>query len=158
MPISDDDTLGSLYFNQLFPMGVEAMVESVDLVRDGKAPRVEQDHSLATYEGWCRGDLVRVNWHMPTQQTWNLIRGCNPAPGAFTFFEDTKVNLFDSRKINEATSVQPGQVTSVSDEGIAVATSEGQILIQRLRAEGGKKVPAAEWAAEAGIKAGARFR
>lgn len=156
--ISDDDTLGSIYFDKLYPMGVDAMLESVDLVRDGKAPKVEQDHSQATYEGWCRGDLVRVNWHMPMQTTWNLIRGCNPAPGAFTTFEGTKVSLFDAEKIHEAKSVQPGQITDISDAGVAVATSEGQILVKRLRADGGKKVPAAEWAAEAGIKAGARFK
>ncbi len=156
--ISDDDTLGSLYFDQLFPLGVQAMLESVDLVRDGKAPRVDQDHSKATYEGWCRGDLVRINWHMPTQVTWNLIRGCNPAPGAWTTFEDTRVSLFDSRKVHEAKSVQPGQVLAVGDAGIHVATADAQILVERVRPEKGKKVPAAEWAGAVGLKAGARFK
>ncbi len=156
--ISDDDTLGSLYFNHLFPMGVEAMMDSVDLVRDGKAPKVAQDHSKATYEGWCRGDLVRINWHMPTQVTWNLIRGCNPAPGAWTTFEDAKISIFDCKKIDEAKSVQPGQVVALGDDGIQVATSQGQILVARLRPEKGKKVPAAEWAASVGLKPGARFK
>jgi methionyl-tRNA formyltransferase len=158
VPISDDDTLGSLYFNHLFPMGVQAMLESVDLVREGKAPRVDQDHSKATYEGWCRGDLVRINWHLPTQTTWNLIRGCNPQPGAWTTFEDTRLNVFDSKKVHEAKSVQPGQVVAVTDAGIQVATSQGQILIERLRPEKGKKVAATEWAAEVGLKPGARFK
>jgi methionyl-tRNA formyltransferase len=156
--ITDDDTLGSLYFNKLFPMGVEAMLESVDLVKEGKAPKVDQDHSRATYEGWCRGDLVRINWHLPTQTTWNLIRGANPAPGAWTTFEDTKINIFDSKKVDGALSVQPGQVVAIADEGINVATSEGQIQVQRVRPDKGKKVPAAEWAAEVGLKVGARFK
>ncbi len=182
--ISDDDTLGSLYFDQLFPLGVQAMLESVDLVRDGKAPRVDQDHSKDTYEGWCRGDLVRegkaprvdqdhaaatyegwcraehvaINWQMPLQTTWNLIRGCNPAPGAWTTFEDTRVSLFDSRKVHEAKSVQPGQVLAVGDAGIHVATADAQILVERVRPEKGKKVPAAEWAGAVGLKAGARFK
>lgn len=156
--VTDNDTLGSLYFNQLFPLGVEAMLEAVDLVRDGKAPKIAQDHSKATYEGWCRGDLARINWHMPTQTTWNLIRGCNPAPGAWTTWEGDKVFLFDARKIADAKSVQPGQVIDVTDAGIAIATSEGQILIERLRADKGKKMPAAEWAAEVGLKPGKRFK
>ena len=156
--ITDDDTLGSVYFNKLFPLGVEAMMESVDLVRDGKAPKIDQDHSKATYEGWCRGDLVRINWHLPTQTTWNLIRGANPAPGAWTTYDGDKVSIFDSEKINEAKSVQPGQVTSISDDGVAVATAEGQILVKRLRPEKGKKVTAAEWAAEVGLEVGARFK
>ena len=156
--ISDDDTLGSLYFNSLFPMGVQAMMEAVDLVREGKAPRVPQDHGKATYEGWCRGDLARINWHMPTQTTWNLIRGCNPAPGAWTTFGDAKIALFDCRKVAEPLSVQPGQITAISDAGVQVATADGQILVERLRPETGKKVKAAEWAAENGIEVGKRFK
>ena len=157
--ITDDDTLGSLYFDKLFPMGVEAMLESVDLVRDGKAPKFEQDHSKATYEGWCQGDLVRINWHMPTQATWNLIRGCNPAPGAWTTFEGGKVAVFDGTKIAEAKSVQPGEVTRVGDDGVQVATADAQILVRRVRPEGSrKKVAAAEWAGEARLGVGSRLQ
>ena len=156
--ISDDDTLGSLYFDKLFPLGVEAMLESVDLVRDDKAPKIPQDHSEATYEGWCRGDPVRINWHMPTQATWNLIRGCNPAPGAWTTFDGGKIAIFDSVKVGEARSVQPGQVTRVGDDGVQFATADGQILVKRVRAEGGKKVAAAQWAGEAGLGEGSRLK
>ncbi len=155
--IGDEDTLGSLYFNQLFPLGIEAMLESVDLVRDGKAPRVEQDHSRATYEGWCRRDLVRINWHMPLQSTWNLIRGANPQPGAWTRFEETTVAIFDCEKILKPKSVQPGQITDVSDESITVAAADGQLRIKRLRPDKAKKVEAGEWARETGLKKGARF-
>ena len=157
--IADDDTLGSLYFNRLFPLGVESMLESVDLVRDGNAPKIEQDHSQATYEGWCRGDLVRINWHMPTQVTWNLVRGCNPAPGAWTTFDGGKVAVFDSAKVGEARSVQPGEVTGVGEDGVQVATADAQILVGRVRPEGSrKKVAAAEWAQEVGLGVGARLR
>ena len=155
--ITDDDTLGSLYFGKLFPLGVEAMLESVDLVRDGKAQKVPQDHSKATYEGWCRGDLVRINWHMPTRTTWNLIRGCNPAPGAWTLWEGARVAVFDSVRVPEAKSVRPGEITRIGDDGVQVATADGQILVKRVRPEGGGKVPAADWAKEAGLAVGTRF-
>ena len=156
--ITDDDTLGSVYFNKLFPLGVQAMLESVDLVRAGSAPKTEQDHSKATYEGWCRAEQVRINWHMPTQSTWNLIRGANPAPGAWTTFNGDKVSIFDCKKVPEAKSVQPGQIMDIGDDGVLVATSEGQILLQRVRADGGKKVAAADWAVEAGATVGKRFK
>ena len=156
--ITDDDTLGTLYFNQLFPMGVQAMLEAVDLVREGKAPKIDQDHSKATYEGWCRGDLARINWHMPTQVTWNLIRGCSPAPGAWTTYQDDKIFIFDSKKLHEAKSVQPGQIVAIGDHGIQVATAEGQILVERVRADKGKKITAAEWAEQVGLQVGKRFK
>jgi methionyl-tRNA formyltransferase len=52
-PIGPNDTLGTVYFDRLFPMGVDAMMESVDLVKAGKAPRINQDETKATYEGRC---------------------------------------------------------------------------------------------------------
>ena len=155
--ITDHDTMGSLYFDKLFPLGVEAMLESVDLVREGRAPKIPQDHSKATYEGWCRGDPVRINWHLPTRTTWNLIRGCNPAPGAWTTWGGGKVAIFDSVRISKARSVQPGRITRVGDDGVQVATADGQILVKRVRPEGGGKAPAADWAREARLVEGGRF-
>ena len=155
--ITDEHTLGTLYFNHLAPMGVDAMLEGVDLVRDGKAPKLEQDHAKATYEGWCRHELVQVNWHMPLQTTWNLVRGSDPAPGAWTTFEDATVKIHDGEKIAEAKSVQPGEVTAVDDQSVTIAVADGQLRVKRVRPEGAKKMSAGEWAASAGIKIGARF-
>ena len=155
--IDDGDTLGTLYFNHLFPMGVDAMLEGVDLVRDGKAPKIEQDHTNATYEGWCRHELVQVNWHMPLQTTWNLVRGADPAPGAWTTFEGTTVKLHDGEKIVQAKSVQPGEVTALDDESVTIAAPDGQLRVKRARPEGAKKMSAGEWAGRTGIKVGARF-
>src|SRR5436190_18038602 len=53
-PIGADDTLGTVYFERLFPMGVKAMLEAADLVFANKHKEVAQDESKATYEGWCR--------------------------------------------------------------------------------------------------------
>ncbi|MEI8276794.1 MAG: formyltransferase family protein, partial [Hyphomicrobiales bacterium] len=58
-PISDTDTLGTVYFDRLFPLGVEAMLEGVDLVKAGKAPKIKQDESKATYEGMCKADNAK---------------------------------------------------------------------------------------------------
>jgi len=88
--IGENDTLGSIYFDQLFPMGVDALVESVDLVRDGKAPRVDQDHSKKTYESWCRKDDVRLDWSKPVAEVHNMIRGADPVPGAWGLLSDRK--------------------------------------------------------------------
>src|SRR5262249_3450335 len=82
--IAPDDPLGSVYFDRLFPMGVDAMLESVDLVAAGKAPRIKQDEKLATYEGRCGADNAHIDWGRPWSQIYDLIRGCNPSPGAWT--------------------------------------------------------------------------
>ena len=155
--ISDSHTLGSLYFDHLFPMGVDAMLESVDRVREGAAPRLGQDHAAATYEGWCRHELVKVNWHMPLQTTWNLVRGSDPAPGAWTTFEGKVLKLHDARKVAGAKSVQPGEVTALDEESVTVAAPDGQLRVGRVRPAGERKTGAGEWAARAGVRVGARF-
>jgi len=152
--IGDDDTLGSLYFNHLFPMGVESMLESVDLVRDGKAPKIPQDESKATYEGWCRHDDVQIDWSKSTQEVWNLIRGSNPQPGAWTRHAGNTVKIFDCAKQPAADGAKPGEVTAADDDGIAVACGDGQLRIERLRPEGGKKVTAAEYLAASPVSPG----
>src|SRR5947209_10158250 len=81
-PISGTDTLGTVYFDRLFPMGVEAMMESVDLVKAGKAPRIKQDESLATYEGGCVPDKDRIDGGEPWARIDRLIRMRDPAPAA----------------------------------------------------------------------------
>ena len=157
VPIRDDDTLGSLYFNHLLPMGVESMLEGVDLVRDGKAPKIVQDDSKATYEGWCRAEDVEIDWSRPTQEVWNLIRGANPQPGAWTRHGDSTVKIFDCAKQPAADGAGPGQVTAVGDEGISVACADGQIQIQRLRPQGAKKMTVADYLVDAAVAVGDRL-
>ena len=98
-PVSPDDTLGSVYFDRLFPMGVQAMVEAADLVVSGKCQEVVQDESLASYEGWCRSAEAKIDWAKPVDHVYNLIRGCNPAPGAWTTLNGKKLQIFDARKV-----------------------------------------------------------
>src|ERR1700730_16801941 len=67
-PIGPDDTLGTVYFDRLFPMGVQALLEAADLSVSGRAQSVAQDESAASYEGWCRAAEARVNWHNHVDQ------------------------------------------------------------------------------------------
>ncbi len=154
--IGPDDTLGSVYFNHLFPMGVDAMIESLALVKKGEAPRIPQDHSKATYESWCGKADARIDWSKPAQDVYNLIRGCNPAPGAWTLHGDVELQFFDSR-LGDAVGGEPGEVAGVDDQGMVVAAEGGSIRVQRIRAKGGKKVAAAEYAAGSGLTVGTRL-
>ncbi len=154
--ITDDDTLGSIYFDRLFPLGVEAMLESVDLVRDGKAPKIPQDDSRATYESWCTGDDVRIDWNKPVGEVYNLIRGANPQPGAWTTDGATTLHIFDCAKLTAADGA-PGEVTDVSGAGFTVAAVGGRILVERVRPEGDRKLAAGEFAAQRGLAKGDRL-
>ena len=150
--ITPTDTLGSVYFDKLFPLGVEAMLEGIELVRAGNPPRIVQDDANATYESWCRKADAHVDWAQPAQTIYNMIRGANPQPGAWTTYAGTEVGLFDC-KMSTNTGT-PGHVLSISEAGIEVAAGEGSIQLQRVRPAGSGKVTAAEFAAGANISVG----
>ena len=154
--ISEDDTLGSVYFDKLFALGVEAMMEAVDLVRDGKAPKIPQDHSQATYESWCRKPDVKIDWSKPVNEVYNLIRGANPQPGAWTTFNGKKLDIYDCVKVSEPGGV-PGEVSNVGEMNFRIAAAGGQIHVKRVRAEGDKKMTAGEFAQAGGLTDGARL-
>ncbi len=154
VPIGPDDTLRSIYFDRLFPMGVDAIAEAVRLVRAGAAPKIPQDESQATYEGWCTDEHARVDWSRPVGDVYNLIRGCNPRPGASVLFRGKTLRLFDSALGHSAATAAPGTVLAVSTAGVEVAASGGTVLVKRVQFEGAKKMTASEFATESGLQVG----
>lgn len=156
--ISPDDTLGTVYFDRLFPLGVQAMLEAADLVLAGKHTETVQDEAQASYEGWCRSDEARIEWARPIDQTWNLIRGCNPAPGAWTTLDGKKLQIFDARKIlfRRFADVpgKIGEVTEVGPQSFKITGQGGSIEVLRARIGDGKKLSGGELAQAAGIQAG----
>ncbi|MGH3327303.1 MAG: methionyl-tRNA formyltransferase [Streptomycetales bacterium] len=156
--IGPDDTVGSLYFEHLYPMGVEAMAEAVTMVAQGRAPSVEQDHARATYEPPCREPHGEIRWYEPADRTYARIRGCNPRPGAWTEYEGEKLRIFDCRLTGDEVAGLPGRVLDVDEQGFSVRLNGGVLRVSRVQPPGSKKVPAGEWAAQAGLRAGFRFR
>jgi len=154
--IDPDDTSGTLYFNKLFPLGIEAVVEAVDLIKAGNPPRVVQDESLANYDPLCRDEHARIDWSKPAQEVYNLIRGCDPQPGAYSFWQGKMVRLYDCRLQQGSTTAQPGQVVELEKASLSVAVPGGKIVMRRVRGEGGK-VAAAEFAEQAGLRVGAQL-
>jgi methionyl-tRNA formyltransferase len=147
-----DDTAGTLYFKKLFPIGVEAVLESVDRIAAGTAPRVAQDESLATYDPLCRDEHAEIDWSRPIAEVYNLIRGCDPQPGAYSRRGDVMVRLYDARP-EGAVSHAAGVVAAIDGDGIVIAGNGGSLRVARMRAAGGK-VAAAEAAAELGLRVG----
>jgi methionyl-tRNA formyltransferase len=157
--IGPDDTIGSVYFDKLFPMGIKAMLEAADLVIAGKQRETAQDESQATYEGWCRAAEARIDWAKPISLVYNLIRGCNPAPGAWTTLAGKKVQIFDARKhaFRRFADVvgKIGEVSDVTEASFKVTAQGGMVEVLRARGEDGKKVSGGEFARASGIASGA---
>jgi methionyl-tRNA formyltransferase len=157
-PIGADDTLGSVYFERLFPMGIEALLEAADRVVSGRAEYLVQEESAASYEGWCRAAEARIHWHNHVDLIYNLIRGCNPAPGAWTTFKGKRLQLLDCRKHLTRTFAQVrgavGAVTAIGAQSVCIAAQGGEIEVLKLRYEDAKKLPAPQFCAESDVAVG----
>lgn len=156
--ISPDDTLGTVYFDRLFPMGVQAMLEAADLVVAGKHRELLQDESQATYEGWFRDGEARINWANHVDVVHNLIRGCNPAPGAWTTLDGAKLQVFDCKKFPVRTfgtvKGKIGEVVECTATRFQVTAQGGRIEVLRAKLGDGKKLAAADLLASGAIKPG----
>ena len=155
--IDQDDTVGSLYFNHLFPMGIDAILEAVDLVREGAAPKLSQDPKAGTYEGWCRAADVEIDWAQPMDTVYNLIRGANPQPGAWTTLNGHKVTILDTHKVIDCPQSEPGSVVEVATDGVSIGCMDGAVCVEKFRPKEAGKMPTSEFLAHYDIEAGSRF-
>jgi methionyl-tRNA formyltransferase len=155
--IAPDDTLGTLYFNKLFPLGVEAMAEAVQLVKRGQAPRIPQDESQATYEGWCKADDAVIDWSRPLDELYNLIRGADPSPGANSTLNGERISFYNASKSASETGEKPGTILEITPEGLRIAAPGGALLVRRVQPPRSAKLPATDWARAANLNPGAKF-
>jgi methionyl-tRNA formyltransferase len=155
--IGPEETTGEVYFNKLYPLGVQAVLEAVDLIAKGQAPRLPQDHSQGTYDPPCDEKVAGLDWAKPGRQVFNFIRGTDPQPGATTTFRGEKVKLYNARFLEESHSAQPGEILEVTDKGLKVAVAGGAVLITRLRTKDLGKVKAPEFVQARNPQPGERF-
>ena len=154
--IEPDDTTGSLYFNKIFPLGIEAIGEAVELIKAGNPPRIVQDESKANYDPICKDEHAKIDWSKAAQEVYNLIRGCDPQPGAHTTYQGKLVRIFDARLQLGNQSAVAGQVIEIGSEEITVALNGGTLTVRKARGDGAK-VSAAEFAKLSGLSVGDRL-
>ncbi len=155
VPIGPDETTGSLYFNTLFPLGIETLGDALRLIDAGDAPRIPQDESRATYEPICRDEHARVDFARPGREVHNLIRGCDPQPGAYALLNGQPLRLYEPSLEAEVAGFPPGGIISANAEGLRIALRDASILLRRVRLEpASTKIAPAELAANGVVAPG----
>lgn len=134
--IGEDETLGDVYFSKIFPLGVDACVEAANLLEAGKAPKIAQDDTKSTYESWCRKADARIDWKKPGIEVYNLIRGCNPQPGAWAEFMDEEFVFLDTKFSSEQSAEHfPGQIMEINAEDVKIAVKGGFLIVSRFKSK-----------------------
>lgn len=114
------------------------LADSIPKLLSGNAPRIPQDHSRATYCAKRTPDDGYIDWTLPAESIWTLIRAVtHPYPGAFTFYNGKKVIVWEAEYIGEAPYFGlPGQIQYVTKEGALVQCGDGKhILIKKIQFE-----------------------
>jgi methionyl-tRNA formyltransferase len=153
VPVSPIDNTASLYFDKLYPIGVEAMVETVAAIDAGTARLVPQQEEGASFQGLIDDEAARLDLKADVVALDQRIRGCDPQPGAWLRLADETVRLYGSRVESQSEpSEPPGTVLAVVESGLLLATRGGVLRIQKVRRNTGKSV-----AHESGLEAGDRL-
>jgi methionyl-tRNA formyltransferase len=148
--IGENDTVGSLYFNRLFPLGIESMFEALAMIKAGTAPAIPQDEKLATYESPCRDEHARVDFGKHAREIHNLIRGCDPQPGAFALYDGKQVRLYEPALEPGLSSGPVGEIVAIGPDGMRIGLEGATLLVKRVRIDPSPKKVAPTELAEAG--------
>jgi methionyl-tRNA formyltransferase len=155
--IGPDETTGSLYFNKLFPLGIDALMEAVNLIKNGRAPKTPQENSLATYEPPCDDRVASIDWTKTAKDVYNLIRGCDPQPGAYSTLKGEKVRFYKAKLLSSVVEKPPGEVIDINKGEVIIALNGGVLRIGKIKGESGEKMNADEFAEQADLKPGMSF-
>ena len=150
--IPPEATSASLYFDELYPLGVEAMVDAVTAVSEGTAQLVPQAEEGASFQGLVDDAAARIDWSRPGVELDRLIRGCDPQPGAWALRAGSPLRLYGCALTDSGHTEPPGTVLEIQASGAARVASDGgaALIIARVRSADGKKCSAAEFGLEAG--------
>ena len=153
--IEPDDTVKSLYFKKLYPLGIRLIGEAVKQIRTSQAKPVPQEEEMASFQPVISVKDTIIDWQQPSSIVYNLIRGANPSPGAQTTLHGESVKIFDSMRVEG--SGDPGTVVALSEESVDIATGNGIIRAAVFQPAGSKKIAAADFITHVQLKIGETF-
>jgi len=157
--IVDRDNRGTLT-DRLTQIGVTALLDAIGLVEAGTAPRDPQDESRSTYVGRVQTDDCRMDWSLPADELWNLVRACTPWPGAWCTLDGDRVKVQDIAVVQNVLSREgtPGQIVELpSAGGPVVRCGSGAVQVTRLQPAGKQPMSGGEFLRGARLKVGDSF-
>ncbi len=139
IPIADDETGGSLH-DKLALLGARLVVEALDKLKDGSAPRIPQDDSLASYVKMLDKDMGTIDFSQPALNIERMIRGLNPWPSAYTKLDGKILKFWRADVVEYSGDGDPGQIVEVGKDSFTVMTGEDALEIRELQLEGKKRL------------------
>ena len=148
-PITDGDNAGTIH-DRLMSIGAAAVVETVDCIIAGIAPKTPQPQGVTLKSApKIFKETCRVDWTQSCHQIFNFVRGLSPYPAAWSVLHtDAKtidIKLFEVTREPAAHTLQAGQVVCDGKNYLKVAVADGFVKIESLQPAGKKRMSAADW-------------
>lgn len=153
--IAQEDTTQSLH-DKLSVLGAQSIVEALVLLQQGKLAPMVQDEMLACYAAKIKKTEAEIDWQQAAGQIDRVVRTFNPSPGAYTYFQNTVLKIWQARAVAGG-SGKPGEIVAASCEGITVACGSGLLRIEMVQKPGGRKLNAADFLAGNNLQPGEYF-
>src|SRR5436190_5271728 len=139
--IEPTDTGGSLH-DRLAKVAPETLLESLELLENGRAPRIPQHDALATYASKLKREDGKIDWTNPADAIERKIRAFDPWPGAFMKYDGQNLKIFSATIL--ALRGTPGEILQ-SEKGLVIAAGEGALSLGQVQLEGKRRMTAAEF-------------
>ncbi len=145
LAIEDHDTAGT-FGDKLINLGANLVIETLDLIKKGEAPRQKQDDSLSTYACMLTKEMGHIDWSKTSYEIFNLIRGLNPSPVAYTFISDEKLRIWQALVFDTNKTGKHGEVIDViKSKGIVVKTGDGAVILTEIQASSSRRMLASDY-------------
>lgn len=143
----------NMNYEELFELIAKKSPELIELtlmqIKSGNIQPVKQQHEKATYAHKINKDDSKIDWSKSARKIHNLVRGLYKSPSAHCYFREKLVKILETRVLDEEIPAgfvgEVGEILKISKEGIEIATTEGILLIIRVKPEGKKEMLARDW-------------
>jgi len=143
--ILEGETAGQLH-DRLSSFAPGLLIKTLQGLAEGTIEDKKQDDSLATYAPKLTKEQGLINWFWPVERLCGLIRGLDPWPGAFTYYNGEMLKLFGCSLADERqTSSVPGRVKGLTEKGLDIETAKGSIIVREIQSPGKKRLPSEEF-------------
>lgn len=157
VPIAEDETAGELH-DRLCRLGADVLLETVDLIEQGKAPRIKQQGEV-TKAPKIKRETCRIDWTNDCISIYNLIRGLSPFPRAFSIFKGEEFKILGSKieSFEADHNASPGEIIEVERDRFLVATGSGVLAIMEVQPENRRKMTTSEYLRGHSVSVGEKF-
>ncbi len=143
--IESSDTFGTVH-DKMAPVGADALIEAIKQIENGTAKREKQKDELSSYASMITKETSKIDWNNKSSQIINLIRGLNPVPVAYTYYNNELIKIWAAEIFDCSTPATCGEVIDViKNKGIVVKTSDSAVLITEIQGQNGKRMSTSDY-------------